>query len=50
MSLFGYTSYYPTNIDESKWSKTGQGYNVNKVEHEMFMLRLKINFKNYINH
>jgi len=46
MSLFGYTTYYPTtNIDESKWAKVGQGYNLNKVEHEMIYAETKEKFQ-----
>ncbi len=46
MSLFGYTTYYPiTNIDESKWAKPGQGYNINKVEHEKVYAETKDKFQ-----
>jgi len=46
MSLFGYTTYYPTtNIDESKWAKPGQGYNVNKVEHENVYAKTRDKFQ-----
>jgi len=35
MSLFGYTTYMPsTTYDESKWIKPGQGYNLNRADHE----------------
>jgi len=46
MSLFGYTSYFPTtSIDESKWGIVGQGYNVNRIEHQPVYAETKDKFQ-----
>lgn len=44
--LFGYTSFYPeTSIKPSEWIKAGQGYNINKLDHEPIYAETKEKFQ-----